>query len=302
MEDNQQSSEAMTLESFRQMRESGINPYEQGETDAASQQQKEVTDQVQEQTDEQDINVQDDADISLNADTDVNNDEHIDIPEGQRTAFQKALEREKRKAKEAAEQQYKTEYETQLNPYKAFFEKLGTDPQQAMEAMEQTRIRQEAESLAYNNGWDEQQTQMYMRQQDLERKQTEMQVNLRVYELSETPDYPGIKTMKGAITDFIRVNPKATVEAAYWATGGPQLVQQMKREQEQRDIAKRSQPQRKVISDAPADMKGPAPLTPDAVAFMKRTGMSEDQVRFMMNDKGPQNLEDYRKMMKAKKG
>jgi hypothetical protein len=223
------------------------------------------------------------------------------IPQEQQTAWQKRAERERRKAYEEAETKLKTEYESQLNPYKQFFDSLGLDPKQAMEALERNKLQQEAQQLAYQNGWDEQQTQMYMRQQELEHKQTEMQVNLRVYELAETSDYPGIKQMKGAITDFIRANPRATVDQAYYAVGGQALVTQMKREAEQREIQKRAQTKRTVITDAPTDMKGPAPLTPDAEAFMRRTGMSEEQVRLLMQDKGPSNLEEYRKQFKKAK-
>jgi hypothetical protein len=74
----------------------------------------------------------------------------------------------------------------------------------------------------------------------------------------------------------------------------------MKREAEQREIQKRTQTKRTVITDAPTDMKGPAPLTADAEAFMRRTGMSEAQVRMLMQDQGPKNLDEYRKFKKTK--
>ena len=289
------SDESMTLESFRAQRESGINPYEgMEEADAAPQEQEHVEPDM-EQEDYQD---------NEQSDTSAGNDdveEHIEVPENQRTAFQKALEREKRKAKESAEQQYKTEYETQLNPYKQFFDSLGMDPQTAMKAIEENKIKQEAENLAYQNGWSDEQTQMFVRQQQLERQQTEMQVNLRVYELADTPEYPGIKNMKGAITEFVRNNPRVPVEQAYWAVGGPNLAKQMKLEAEQREIVKRGQTKRTVLSDSPTDMRGPAPMPPEAVAFMKRTGLSEAQFRAQYMSDAPLNQTEYRKM-RDKKG
>jgi hypothetical protein len=170
-----------------------------------------------------------------------------------------------------------------------------------MQQMEANRIRQEAEQLAYTNGWSEQETQMYMRQQQLEKQQLDNSVALRVYELADTPDYPGIKSMKGAITEFIRSNPRANVEQAYWAVGGSALAQQLKREAEQREIAKRSQTKRTVISDAPQSMQGPAPLPPEAVQFMRQTGMSEAQVRSMLSDDKPKNLSEWRKARQGRK-
>lgn len=298
------SEQSMSLEQFRQAKETGIDLYAQAEVQADAALNAEVVDEtnaqdeaiVQESTETQETNE--------NADLSDDTDDPIEIPEAQKTAFQKALERNTKKAREAAEkelkEQFEAEYSTKLNPYQKFFDQLGVTPEQALASIEQGKIKQEAENLAYQNGWSEEQTQMYVRQQELERNQTEMKVNLRVYELSDSPDYPGIKQMKGAITEFIRSNPRVSVEQAYWAVGGANLATQLKREAEQREIAKRSQSTRKVVSDAQSNNKGPAPLTADAVAFMRRTGMSETEVRMLMNDEGPKNLTEYRQMMKKK--
>lgn len=283
------SEQAMTLEQFRQAKESGVDLLAQPEVveDAAPE-------QVIENEEQQEIEIERE---SNEPEQDVDPDP---IPQEHQSAWAKRAERERRKAAEETEARLKAEYEAQINPYKAFFDQLGVTPEQALQSIEQNKIKQEAENLAYANGWTEDQTQMYMRQQELERKQTEMTVNLRVYELADSPDYPGIKQMKGAITDFIRSNPRVPVEQAYWAVGGANLATQLKREAEQREIAKRSTTSRKVVTDSPSDNKGPEPLTPEAVAFMKRTGMSESQVRMMMKDEGPKDLEEYRKMIKKK--
>lgn len=290
--------QSMTLESFRQARDSGVDLHAETQVDAAPtidstpdiDTHEDVPDTQENQQDAPEVDESDDG------------SNEVEIPKEHQTAWAKRAERERRKAAEETEARLKTEYESQLNPYKKFFDNLGMDPEAAMQAMEQTRIKQEAENLAYQNGWSEDQAQMYIRQQELERSQTEMKVGLRVYELADSADYPGIKQMKGAITDFVRSNPRTTVEQAYWAVGGANLAQQIKREVEQREKATRTQTKRTVISDAPTDMKGPAPLTDEDVTFMKRTKMSEQQLRFLKDDKGPQTLEDYRNMMKKGKG
>lgn len=304
MDNVQQPTESVTLEQFRQMKQSGIDPYESmGGTDAASHEQEGGSEPSQEQVDslEHTGNQEFTEDEPEPSNVEYE-EEHIELPENQKTAFQKALEREKRKAREAAEEKLKQEFDTQMNPYKAFFDQLGVDPQEAMKHLEQQKIQQEAERLAYQNGWDEQQTQWYMQQQQQQKEMHQLRVTVQINDLADSSDYPGIKQMKVPITEFISRNPNITVQQAYYALGGQNLAQQLKREAEQREIAKRSQAKRTVITDSPSDMKGPAPMTPEAVQFMKRTGMSEDQVRMMMNDQGPKNLDEYRKMIKQKKG
>ena len=286
-----------TLAAYRQMKESGIDPYAAMEqVDAAPT--PEVTEQQEVQETEYTQDTDDNADLS--DDTVTADDEPIIIPQEQQTAFQKALEREKRKARETAEkkysEQFEKEYTDKLNPYKQFFDQLGIDPQTAMQAIEQNKIKQEAEQLAYNNGWDEQQTQWYMQQQQQSKELHELRVSVQINDLSDTPDYPGIKGMKGQISDMIRQNPNMNVQQAYWAVGGQSLAQQLKREAEQREIAKRSQTKRTVVSDSPITQTGPVPLTPEAVTFMRQNNMTEAQVRQLMQDDFPKDLQTFRKM------
>lgn len=276
-----------TIDDYRQAKESGIDLYEVQE-DAAPEEEQQIEKPQEDQETEPEQETEQDDEQELD-------EEEIEVPEEQKTAFQKALEREKRKAREHALKKVREELEAEYNPYKAFFDRLGLDPQKALEAIEQSRIRQEAQRLADERGWTDVEMQMYIRQQELEREQTEMRVSLRIYELADTPDYPGIKQMKNAITEFIRANPRATVEQAYWAVGGQSLAQQLKREAEQRAVKKREQSSRKVVSDTISSPGGPAPLPPEAVAFMKETGMSEEEVRLLISDKMPSNIEEYRK-------
>lgn len=285
----------LTLEAFRQARESGVDLYAQEETQQA-QEDAAPEGSVESVEDEGRQDGVEGAEGLDNASEEATEDDEPHIPKEHQTAWQKRAERERRKGAEEAEVKIREEYESKLNPYKAFFDRLGIDPQRAMEAIERNQIQQEAQNLAYTNGWTEEQTQMYIDQQELKRQVTENNVSLRIYELGDSSDYPGIKQMKGPITEFIRANPRATVEQAYWAVGGQSLAQQLKREAEQREIAKRTQTKRTVVTDAPTDMKGPEPLPEEAIAFMRRTGMSEQEVRMMLKDEGPKNLEEYRKM------
>lgn len=276
----------MSLEQYREAKQSGVDLYAEQEVVGDAAPQEEV------EQEEQEIQEHEQAEETIEEEVDQ-------IPKEQQSAWQKRAERERKKGAEEAEERLKAEYESQLNPYKAFFDQLGINPDEALRAVEQNRIKQEAEQLAYQNGWTDEQAQWYVEQQKMKSEQTEMKVSLKVYELSESADYPGIKQMKGPITEFIRNNPNVAVEQAYWAVGGSSLAQQLKREAEQREIAKRSQTPRKVVTDQSAPMDEKAPLPPEAVAFMKSEGMSEAQVRALMSD-APKNLDEYRKMTRRK--
>jgi len=135
-----------------------------------------------------------------------------------------------------------------------------------------------------------------MRQIQQEQELHDLRVQVQINNLADSADYPGIKGMKDQISRFIRENPKTTVEQAYWAVGGKTLAQQLRREAEQREAAKRAQVKRTVMSDTPESMKSQAPLPPEAIQFAKENGLTEEQVRMWLDDKGPKTLEDYRKM------
>lgn len=292
--------DTMTLEEFRQARDSGVDLYadeQQAQEDAAPEQEEQ---QEEAQENDQPDNEQDDEPES-----------EPQIPEEHKSAWAKRAERERKKAAEEVEAKLKGEYESELAKYKRFFDESGIDPEQAVRMLEQNRLKEEArksvqaeaQRLAYQNGWDDEQTEQYINHQsDLQARQIQtenemrdLRVTVAINELADKADYPGIKTMKSQIVDFIRKNPNMSVDQAYWAVGGSSLAQQLKREAEQREIAKRSQTQRKVVPDAGKAIGDKNSLPPEAVEFMRREGMSEDQVRFLLSD-APKNLEDYRKM------
>jgi hypothetical protein len=283
-----------TIDDYRAMKESGVDPYTVDQTDAASQEDSHEAD-AQEEADVQESSESQETGENDNVSDD--NDADETIPPEQKNAFYKRVQREKKKAQEEAETRLRAEFDSQLNPYKAFFDSLGITPEQAMQQIENNRLQQEAEQLAYTNGWSEQETQMYMRQQQLERKQLENDVALRIYELGDTADFPGIKGMKSAITEFIRANPRSNVEQAYWAVGGSSLAQQLKREAEQREIAKRQTKPRTVVSDAPQSIASQEALPPELLRQAKSMGMSEKQARTLMQSEF-KDIDSYRKWKK----
>lgn len=309
--------ESMTLDQFRQARQSGVDLYAeqpQVEVDAAPTEQGELHETVEQE--ETEVHEQPEPqETDENADLSDDNEEDLPpLPKEQQNAFYKRAQREREKAAREAEERLKKEFESQLNPYKQFFDQLGISPEEALRVTEQNRLQQEirgnvqqqANNLAYQYGWDEdqtrqwveQQTQVLTEQRQLKAEQTSMKVQLKIYELADSPDYPKIKEMKGQITDFISKNPSASVEQAYWAVGGQQLAQQIKREAEQREAAKRSKAKRTVVTGSGEPIKGEDSLPPEAIAFARQNHMSEAEVRRLMQADFPKDLQSYRKMMK----
>lgn len=123
----------------------------------------------------------------------------------------------------------------------------------------------------------------------------ELRVSVAINDLADKADYPGIKGMKSQIMEFVRSNPSVPVEQAYWAVGGSSLAQQLKREAEQREIAKRSQTPRKVVTDAGRANDNKGALTAEQVSFMRQEGLNEAQMRFMLSGE-TKTLEDYRRL------
>ena len=313
MADNQQ---ITTLEEFRRAKISGVDLYaeeqQQVGEDAAPEEEVSATQEEQEADDK----TTEEENAEKTGEQEGENEEEEDeepLPKEQRNAFYKRVQRERKKAYEEALQKVRQELEAQYNPYKQFFEHLGIKPEDALRHLEEQRLIQEARAqasreaqvLADRYGWTDEETQRWIdeqakiiaRQRKQEEEIRELRVAVRINELADSGEYPGIKNMKGAIIDFIRRNPYATVEQAYWAVGGPQLIKQLKRESEQREAAKRSQTRRVVLTGGDqGDMSGPAPLPPEAVRFMQETGLSESEVRFLLDDKVPKTIDEYRKI------
>ncbi|MBB6672621.1 hypothetical protein [Cohnella nanjingensis] len=309
-------SEAMGLAEYRSAMAAGVDLYQQVETgeDAAPNTEEHVEIEVEPEGLDDDTPPEE-LEGASEDDVDEGDEDPEPIPKEQKNAFYKRVQRERKKAQEEAEAKIRAEMEQQINPYKQFFDKLGVSPDEALRAIEQNNLRQsvqqsvnqEAQSLQYQYGWDDEQTRQYVDQQTQIRIQQQQQqqelhdlrIQVQLNDLAENPDYPGAKQMKSQISEFIRANPAASVQQAYWAVGGSSLAQQLKREAEQREIAKRGKTQRTVVKDAPASLDGPAPLSPEEVAFARQQGMSESEVRKLREV--PNNLQEFRKWNKGRK-
>lgn len=283
----------MDLATYREQKETGMTAEPEVQTEVQDAAEQEVQDEVE----DVDTDTEDTEDTETPSD-ESDEQEDVEVPENQKTAFQKALEREKRKIREAAEQELRTQLEQQYQPHKKFFESLGIDPEQAERAIEEQRIRQQAAELAEQNGWDDDQAQYYLQQQIQQQRQQqeihELRVSVQINDLADNPEYPGIKEMKQKLTQFIAQNPNLNVEQAYWAVGGKQLADQLRREAEQREIAKRQKPKRTVQSDHAIATTGEKPLPQDILQQARRMGMSEQEARRLMNF-DINSLEEYRK-------
>lgn len=247
----------------------------------------------------------DQADVETD-DPEADPDDEVELPDDQKTAFQKMRERELRKMEEKFERE-KAQLEQQYNPYKSFFEQLGIDdPAQAMQAVRENQARQQlqqqAEQYAYEYGWSEEQAAQYVQSTLAHQKQAEelqdLRVSMQVNELAAKPEYAGIKDMKDQIKSLITESGGTlTAEQAYWAIGGRDRAVQMKREAEQRAIAKRAKGTRTVQKDTPASaMGGAKPLPDDLRMAAKAAGVSDAEARKLMDM--PNTLDEWREWKK----
>lgn len=270
--------------------------------------------EVAEETTQQDAAVEEETDIQEESEVtteteeidDAVEDDLPDLPEEQKTAFQKRLEREQKKIRETAEQELKEQYEAQYGKHKSIVDMLGGDPDQVEQMIRdnqaQAVAQQQAQSLANQYGWDEQQTQQYAQQYAQQQKKdqelADLKVQVQINEFKDNPDYAGIGNMKKEIQTMIgRSNNALSVEQAYWALGGKGRAEQLKREAEQREIAKRSKSKRTVQSDSPTSGTGEKPLSPENERMRQRMGLSMKEARELLKETH-NNLEAYRKSKK----
>ncbi|MDR6555441.1 hypothetical protein [Paenibacillus qinlingensis] len=205
-----------------------------------------------------------------------------DVPAEQKTAFQKALEREQKKIREKAEKEVRESVEREYSSYKKAFDELGTTPDQLLEAAQRSREEQQAKEIGYANGWDEDQTKWYLENQRKDRELQDLKISVKINDMADSPEYTGIKAMKPQLTAFMRENPRMSVEQAYWALGGKARIEQASREAEQRAIAKRSEQKRTVVSDANVVTQPGVQLTSQDARDAKRLNMSEAQAKNLL--------------------
>ena len=197
------------------------------------------------------------------------------LPEKQQTAFQKRLEREKRKL----EEEIRKQVEEQYTAHNTFFQTLGVDPQTAIQAMEQQAKRNEALRLQEAYGWDDNETSLYLRQRELEEAHTQLRIQNEILALQNNPQYEGLNTLRPQIETMVKRNPQMTVEQAYWAVGGPTLVEQTRLEAKAREAARRAKPKRKVVTETVTPANSGNDLTPEMIATMRMFGLTEKEVQ-----------------------
>ncbi|MCM3130952.1 hypothetical protein ACFQ3J_00370 [Paenibacillus provencensis] len=292
-----------TLEEFRN--NSGEFAEETAEVqDAAVQQTVDVPDE--EVIEEQDIDLDDNEEQfedNSELDTDVFEEDVPELSPKEKTAFERRLERERRKLEEELGKQYEEKY----SKHNSVIQKLGGDPEKIEEYLEQQRMQQEvsaqAQQMADFNGWDQEQTQWYIndqmqkrqadiQQQQLQRELQELRLANEINDLRDNPDFPGIISMKKDISEMVsKSNGTLTVSQAYWALGGENRAKQMKREAEQRNAMQRRS--RVVAKDNPTAASTEQAIPSNVLAEAKRMGMSEKEVRELMSFEA-KNINEYR--------
>lgn len=242
-------------------------------------------------------------------DTGDYDDEEPELSPKEKTAFEKRMERERRKLEEELSKQLEEKY----SKHSRVIEKLGGDPDKIEQYLEEQRIQQEvsaqAQQLAYNNAWDDEQTQWYinnqmeqrrqqMQQNQLQQEIAQLRLESQINELRDNPDFAGINTMKKEIADIVsKSNGQLTVSQAYWALGGEQRAKQMQRETEQRAAAKRRN--RVVAKDTPSAASTEQAIPANILAQAKALNMSEQEIRELMSFDA-KNINEYRAKNKKK--
>lgn len=244
---------------------------------------------------EEEVDVDSQQDEQEDSQEDVD-DEDVQLTPQEKTAFQKRLEREKAKLEEKLRKELEEQVEQKYSKHKQAIEHLGGDPEKILSAARDAQMKREAQQLADQNGWDEEQTHWYLEQQKKDQRLQELEVSVQINDLKDRPEYAGIGSMKQSIIDKIKATRGAlNVEEAYWALGGPKRIEQVKLEAQQREIAKRQAPTRTVQRDTPSSTTGEKPLPPNILKEAERMGISAEEARKLMNTPRSQNIDEYRK-------
>ncbi|MGG3454241.1 hypothetical protein [Paenibacillus rhizolycopersici] len=234
---------------------------------------------------------------------DVETEDEPELSPKEKTAFEKRLEREKRKLEEELAKQIEAKYAK----HQKVIEKLGGDPdkieQMLTERQIQSEIQTQAQQLAEYNGWDDAQTQWYiqqqtqvkqqeLQQQQLQKELQELRIANQVNDLRDNPDFPGIVSLKKEIADLVsKSNGTLDVTQAYWALGGQARAQQMKREAEQRAAVQRRT--RVVAKDTPSAASTEKAIPGNVLAQAKLLGISEKELR-ELESFDAKNINEYR--------
>lgn len=278
----------MDQSEFRSLKESG------GLVDDAGLQQEE-TGVVAEEHEEQESTVSEEV-----ATDTLEEDVEEELPllsEKEKTAFEKRMERERKKERERLE----AEYEQKYGRHKQVVELLGGDPDAIERRIRENQMQAEANRLAEQNGWTEEETTWYVNQRKQEQELKELRVQMQINKLRDNPDYAGIGSMEKEILSKIdKTNGALSVEEAYWALGGPKKAEQIRLEAQMRESVKRQKTPRTVITDSQVSTTTEKPLPSDVVRDAERMGISAAEARRLMSKPTASNIDEWRANRKAK--
>jgi hypothetical protein len=162
-------------------------------------------------------------------------------------------------------------------------------------------LQREAQRLADQNGWSQEDTKWYIDQQKQQQEVKELRAQVQINRLKDNPEYAGIDKMeKDILARIDKSNGALSVDEAYWAIGGPKRAAQLAMEAQQREAAKRAKPTRMVQTDSPSATITEKPLPPNILKEAERMNISPEEARRLMNKPSAQNIDEYRKQKQAK--
>lgn len=223
-----------------------------------------------------------------------------DLPplnEKEKTAFDKRMEREKIKLQEKLEAELKQKY----GKHQQIVDLLGGDVDVVEKRIREQQLVTNAQRIAEQNGWDEQETQWYINQQKQDQELKELRVQMQINKLRDNPDYAGIASLEREILAKIdKTNGALTVEEAYWALGGKNKADQIRLEAQVRESEKRKKQPRTVLTDSAAGTVTEKPLPADVLRDAERMGISPAEARRLMSNEPAKDIADWRNKRKAK--
>lgn len=277
---------------YRQLKESGGLTT----TDAVSLQEETPTVVEEEVTDELET-VEEIEEETEELEVIEDEDDLPPLNEKEKTAFDKRLERERKKDRERIE----VEYEEKYGKHKSVIDLLGGDVDVVEKRIRDNQTAQQAQKLAEQNGWDDEQTQWYIEQQKQQQELKELRTQMQINKLKDNPDYAGISSMEKEIMAKIdKTGGALTVEEAYWAMGGPKKAEQIRLEATMREQEKRKKTPRTVLTDSQTSTTSEKPLPPEIAQQAERMGISAAEARRLMNNEPAKNIDDWREKRKAK--
>lgn len=275
----------MDQNEYRQLKESGGLV---GELDAAVQEETPVVVEVEEEVESEIIEDVED----IEADEVIEDEDDLPpLNEKEKTAFQLRMERERTKL----EEKIRAESEEKYGKHKSVIDLLGGDVDLVEKRIRDNQTAQQAQKLAEQNGWDEEQTQWYIEQQKQQQELKELRTQMQINKLKDNPDYAGISSMEKEIMAKIdKTGGALTVEEAYWAMGGPKKAEQIRLEATMREQEKRKKTPRTVLTDSQTSTTSEKPLPPEIAQQAERMGISAAEARRLMSSEPAKNIDDYR--------